>query len=50
MFTNEFDEKFQKVSDAVSMQPGARIPGSTRVELSSVDVSDDLWRSIENLT
>jgi len=49
-FTNEFDEKFQKVSDAVSMQPGTRIPGSTRVELSSVDVSDDLWRSVENLT
>ena len=49
-FTNEFDKKFQKVSDAVSMQPGTRIPGSTRVELSSVDVSDDLWRSVENLT
>jgi (2R)-3-sulfolactate dehydrogenase (NADP+) len=49
-FTNQFDEKFQKVSDAVSMQPGTRIPGSTRVELSSVDVSGDLWKSVENLT
>lgn len=50
VYTDAFDARVVRVADAVAQQPGARIPGASRVEVLAVEVADDLWRSLQGLT
>lgn len=49
-FGEHFDERFARLAEAVSEQPGARIPGSARQEKTQIEVPDALWRRVIELS
>jgi len=48
-FTQDFDQKMERVIDAVSLQPGTRIPGTRQKVNSVISVSNELWGLVNNL-
>ncbi|MEL6609975.1 MAG: Ldh family oxidoreductase [Pseudomonadota bacterium] len=49
VFADGFSERMQALSDAVSAQEGARLPGSARAPMEAVDVPDALWETVQKL-
>lgn len=48
-YGDNFADRFARVADAVAEQDGARIPGTTRVAMTEVDVPDALWAQVTAL-
>ena len=48
-YSDRFEQRFSRVSDAVKKQDGARIPGASRLELDLIDVPDSLWEIVLKL-
>ena len=48
-YSDMFEQRFSRVSDAVKKQDGARIPGASRLELDLIDVPDSLWEIVLKL-
>ena len=44
-----FWERLDAIGAAVDAQPGARLPGSQRPEVSSVELEDSVWESVQAL-
>ena len=42
----DFGARLARLSDAVQLQEGARLPGANRVPMANVDVSESLWQSV----
>jgi (2R)-3-sulfolactate dehydrogenase (NADP+) len=49
-YSDAFDDRLARIVDAVSEQPGARIPGAIRAEADTVQVADPLWEKLSALT
>lgn len=49
-YTDAFDARVARVVDAVAEQPDARIPGASRKLKVEVQVADDLWKKLSDLT
>lgn len=47
---DEFWDRLDAIKAAVDAQPGARLPGTTRVDVDSVDLEAPIWDSICSLT
>lgn len=48
-FTHDFDQKMERVTDAVSLQPGTRVPGTSQKINSVISISKELWGLVNNL-
>ena len=48
-YSDMFEQRFSRVSDAVKKQDGTRIPGASRLELDLIDVPDSLWEIVLKL-
>lgn len=48
-YGDAFFERFERVSEAVAAQEGARIPGVDRTALAQIEVPDKLWQAITAL-
>jgi (2R)-3-sulfolactate dehydrogenase (NADP+) len=44
-----FWDKLSIISDAVTSQPGARLPGSQKVLPNAVELDEDVWNSVLKL-
>ncbi len=44
-----FWDKLSTISEAVTSQPGARLPGSQKVMPSAVELDADVWRDVVSL-
>ncbi len=44
-----FWQRLERISDAVSEQPDARLPGSQRVERESVTIDQAVWTRAQEL-
>jgi (2R)-3-sulfolactate dehydrogenase (NADP+) len=48
-FGDQFEERFQRLANAISEDEGARIPGAQREPITSVNVDEALWQKITDL-
>jgi (2R)-3-sulfolactate dehydrogenase (NADP+) len=48
-YSDKFEQRFERISDAVKDQDGARIPGASRIKLDPIDIPNDLWKTVLKL-